>query len=75
MDQDSAWGTDVEMLTLAHLLNNSILSYSVQHGSWQRYAPHHVDRSLVDDFQQISVYIVHDCNHFNVVCSIRKTHN
>ena len=73
MDQGSAWGTDVEMLTLAHLLNTSILSYSVQHGSWQRYAPHHVDRSLVDDFQQMSMYIVHDYNHFNVVCSIRKT--
>ena len=73
MDQDSAWGTDIEMLTLAHLLNTSILSYSVQHGSWQRYSPYHVDRSLVDDFQQMSMYIVHDYNHFNVVCSIRKT--
>ena len=73
MDQDSAWGTDIEMLTLAHLLNTPILSYSVEHGSWQRYSPHHVDRSLVDDFQQLSMYIVHDYNHFNVVCSIRKT--
>ena len=57
MDQDSAWGTDIEMLTLAHLLNTSILSYSVEHGSWQRYSPYHVDRSLVDDFQQMSMYI------------------
>ena len=73
MDQDSAWGTDIEMLTLAHLLNTPILSYSVEHGSWQSYSPHHVDRSLVDDFQQLSLYIVHDYNHFNVVCSIRKT--
>ena len=70
MDQDSAWGTDIEMLTLAHLLNIPILSYSVEHGSWQRYSPYHVDRSLVDDFQQMSM---HDYNHFNVVCSIRKT--
>ena len=54
MDQDSAWGTDIEMLTLAHLLNTSILSYSVEHGSWQRYSPFHVDSSLVDDFQQMS---------------------
>ena len=38
MDQDSAWGTDIEMLTLAHLLNTPILSYSVEHGSWQRYS-------------------------------------
>ena len=73
MDQDSAWGTDIEMLTLAHLLNTPILSYSVQHGSWQRYSPHHVDRSLVDDFHKMSMYIIHDHNHFNVVCSIRKT--
>ena len=73
MNQDSVWGTDIEMLTLAHLLQTPILSYSAQHGSWHRYAPHHVDRTLVDDFQQMSMYIIHMHNHFNVMCSIRKT--
>ena len=73
MDQDSAWGTDIEMLTLAHLLQTPILSYSAQRGEWQRYAPHDVERTLVNDFQQVSMYILHMYNHFNVVCSIRKT--
>ena len=73
MDQDSAWGTDIEMLTLAHLLHTPILSYSAQRGEWQRYAPHDVERTLVNDFQQVSMYILHMYNHFNVVCSIRKT--
>ena len=27
MDRESAWGTDIEMLTLAHLLQTPILSY------------------------------------------------
>ena len=50
MDQDSAWGTDIEMLTLAHLLQTPILSYGAQLGEWQRYAPHDVERTLVNDF-------------------------
>ena len=73
MDQDSAWGTDIEMLTLAHLLQTPILSYSAQHCEWQRYAPHNLDRTLVNDFQQMSMYIIHTYNHFNVACSIIKS--
>ena len=68
----AAWGTDIEMLTLSHLLNTPILSYSQQHGAWQRYCPSNVDRYLRDDMQQRSMYILHSYNHFNVVCSVRK---
>ena len=72
MDQDGTWGTDIEMLTLAHLLQTPVLSYSQQHGHWQRYAPHDVDRQLLDDVHQRSMYLFHTRNHFNVVCSVRK---
>ena len=73
MDQECAWGTDIEILTLSHLLHTPIMSYSVQHHSWQRYAPHNVDRSLTDNILQMSLYLVHKTNHFDVACSVRKS--
>ena len=73
MDRDGTWGTDMEMLSLAHLLQTPVHSYSHQHGQWQRYSPHDVDRQLVDDLQQRSMYLYHTGNHFNVVGSIRRT--
>ena len=60
MDQEYAWGTDIEMLILAHLLQTPIMSYSVQHRSWQRYAPHDVDRTLTDNILQ-TVYVFSAC--------------
>ena len=73
MDRDCTWGTDIEMLSLAHLLQTPVHSYSHQHGHWQRYSPHDVDRQLVDDLQQRSMYLYHTGNHFNVVGSIKRT--
>ncbi|CAI8035685.1 OVARIAN TUMOR DOMAIN-containing deubiquitinating enzyme 9 [Geodia barretti] len=52
MDQDGTWGTDIEMLSLAHLFQTPVFSYSQQHGQWQRYSPHDVDRQLMDDIHQ-----------------------
>ena len=72
MDRDSTWGTDVEMLSLAHLLQTPVHSYSQPLGLWQRYSPHDVDRQLSDDFQQRSMYLYHTGNHFNVVGSVRR---
>ncbi|CAI8029650.1 hypothetical protein GBAR_LOCUS16825 [Geodia barretti] len=42
------------MLSLAHLLQTPVFSYSQQHGQWQRYSPHDVDRQLMDDIHQRS---------------------
>ena len=36
MDQNGTWGTDIEMLSLAHLLRTPVLSYNQQYGQWQR---------------------------------------
>ena len=74
MDQDGIWGTDIEMLTLAHLLQTPVLSYSHQHGHWQRYAPHDVDRQLLNDVHQRSMYLLHTGNHFNVVGSVKRNY-
>ena len=72
MDREFSWGTDVEILALAHLLQTSIISYSVQHRMWQSYAPWDVDRSLPRDYSQMSIYLIHRYNHFEVACSVRK---
>ena len=72
MDRESAWGTDIEMLTLAHLLQTPILSYSAQDRQWSKYAAHDLDRTLNHDVTQMSTYLLHRYNHFEVVCSVRK---
>ena len=72
MERDGTWGTDVEILSMSHLLQTPVHSYSQQLGQWQRYSPHNVDRQLRDDLQQRSIYLYHTGNHFNVVRSVRK---
>ena len=72
MDRDSKWGPEIEILTLAHLLKTSIMSYSVQHKTWQCYGHWTVDRSLLPDYSQMSLYIIHSYDHFEVACSVRK---
>ena len=72
MDQDGTWGTDIEMLTLSHLVQTPILSYSQQHAHWRRYSPHDVDRQLVDDVHQRFMYLLHRGNHFSVAGSVRR---
>ena len=37
MDRESAWGIDIEILTLVHLLQTSIPSYDTQYSTWIRY--------------------------------------
>ena len=34
MDQDGTWGTDIEILTLAHLLNTCIFVYTTEQCNW-----------------------------------------
>ena len=72
MDQDGTWGTEIEILSLAHMLQTPIHSYSQQIGRWQRYSPHHVDRQLRDNYEQKSMYLLYTGNHFNVVSSVRR---
>ena len=70
MDQFGFWGTDVEMHTLAHLLQTNIYSYDTALQRWELFYPGSVEYGLPRDVTQKSMYIVHYPNHFAVVCSV-----
>ena len=69
MDQDGTWGTDIDILTLAHLLNTCNFVYTTEQCNWWRYGPQNVDRSLNGDITSMSMYIQIPGQHFDVVCS------
>ena len=48
MDRNGTWGTDTEILTLAHtcMLNTCVYVYDPSCTSWKRYGPHNVDQTL-----------------------------
>ena len=66
MYENGIWGTDVEMVTLAHLLNTSIYVYSPnfgddgvdRNGRWIRHSPHSVDTTLPDVPSQMAMYLL-----------------
>ena len=72
MDKASVWGTDIEILTLSHLLQTPIHLYLTERAKWGRYSPRNVDTTLNDDVRQMSMYLCHPPAHFEVVRSIRK---
>ena len=74
MDQPHMWGTEIDMFTLAHLLQTCVFIYNTDDLNWCRYSPHCVDRTLNDDIQQMSMYINHPPNHFEIVRSIQQPH-
>ena len=61
----AAWGTDIELLTMSHLLKTCIFSYTVQRQSWDRYAPNSVDKTIA--LSSKSIYLRHPCDHYDVV--------
>ena len=71
MNKDGAWGSVVEMMTLAHLLQTPVYSYDVQSQTWSRYSPSTLDRSAqpVDD-TQMGMYINYKHKHFEVVSAV-----
>ena len=70
MNEASSWGTEVEMLTLAHLLQTPIFSYNTVEGHWHRFGPAEVDRQLHDNLTQKGMYIRHPPAHFDVVRAV-----
>ena len=57
MDNKICLGTDIEMLTLAHLL---VVSYSVQYSSWQRYFPMTQKEIVVTMYSKLSMTHLQD---------------
>ena len=58
-DCEGSWGTEIEMLTLAHFLQTPVLVYNTEHKGWLRCSPHGVDVNLDDDVTQMSMYVWH----------------
>ena len=72
MNMNGAWGTDVEILTLAHLLQTNIYVFDTSYNWWQLFSPYHLDHSLPVDSSAKSMYIVHFSQHFEVMSSVAK---
>ena len=68
MDYFGIWGTEMEMLALAHMLQ--MYSYSTEDYKWHKYGIADVDRNESDDVTRILLYIDHPHNHFEFVQSI-----
>ena len=57
MDRNGTWGSDVEIWTLAHMLNTWVYVYNPTYHSWGRYGPHNIDRTLSSDVTDMSMFI------------------
>ena len=73
MDRNGTWGTNVEMLALAHIVNAPVYCYdtTARHHIWAAYFPNGVDRSIPRDVRQKSLYLYFTHNHFMVITAIR----
>ena len=69
MDRNCTWGTDIEVLTASHMLNTTLCMYDTVRGAWSTYGPHNVDVSLSTNLTEMSMYIRHPPDHFDV-CSV-----
>ena len=69
MANEGAWGTDLEMSLLAHMLD--IVVYSYKAGQfWIACFPKGIDHSLPEDVNKKSIYIYYTGNHYEVVTKI-----
>ena len=75
MDQDSTWGTEIEILVFAHMVKTNVYTYLAgNYNYWWLYSPHSLDRSLPLSVGDRSVYLLHTSNpeHFQVVSSVLR---
>ena len=63
------WGTDIEILTLVHLLNTPVYTYMDDIKQWQHFTPGNIDPTLDNDITQMAMYFTHYAGHFEVVLS------
>ena len=72
MDWYGTWGTEVEICTLAHMLQIHIYLYQVSSANWIKNGPNVLDHSLSADIRDVSMYIKHRYNHFMVVSNASR---
>ena len=67
------WGTDVEILTLAHMLKTQVYTYHEDTKSRNSYRPNAVELSLDgSNISERGMYIRLARSHFDVVSSVRN---
>ena len=59
MSEFGIWGTETDMLALAHMLQTDIYSYNTEDHKWHKYGIADVDRNESEDVTRISVYMHH----------------
>ena len=72
MDHDKTWGSEVEIMVLAHLLDTAVYSYDTARG-WNRYTPVNVYGQFDVSTRvnsQMAMYVCYNINHYDVVTSV-----
>ena len=72
MDHDKTWGSEVEIMVLAHLLDTAVYSYDTARG-WNRYTPANVYGQFDVSTRvnsQMAMYVRYNINHYDLVTSV-----
>ena len=67
MDKNGTWGSEVELLSFAHLTKTCVYSYSTGTARWNRYSPCDLDRRITSKVVAPAVYLYHQGDHYEVV--------
>ena len=72
MDHDKTWGSEVEIMVLAHLSDTAVYSYDTAR-VWNRYTPANVYEQFDVSTRvnsQMAMYVHYNINHYDVVTSV-----
>ena len=69
MDKPGAWGAEVKIMTLSHLLNTPILVYMQELGMWTVSTPDLIDSTRRGYASKKSFYLNRPHNHYAVIVS------
>ena len=69
MNKPGVWATDIEIYTLVHLLNTSIVVYVAHANGRVRYSPCAMQSGMHDDVTTKSMLLRNYDEHFDVVLS------
>ena len=67
MNKDGTWGTLLELLTVAHLLQANVYNWNVQQRNWYEFGHSIVQAVTCDNTPRKSIYLRHTGNHYDVV--------
>ena len=70
MNKPHVWGTDIELLVVAHLLKTCIHFYMTREQKWFVYRPSTLDKALAIDSAAQAIYLRHPPFHYDVVLAV-----